>query len=104
MLVRFLEGKRLADVSCFTSTSEYIEFVNSEVSKGEALKKLCEIMGVDVCATVAFGDGENDVELLKAAGLGVAMENAVEKAKKAADIVTLSNDMSGVVKIIYEVI
>ncbi|MBO5417669.1 MAG: HAD family hydrolase [Clostridia bacterium] len=104
LLVAFIEGRCPDNVSCFTSTPEYIEFVNREVSKGEALKKLCEIMGIEVCESVAFGDGENDIELLKAAGLGVAMENAVEKVKKAADLITVSNDELGVAKVIYEVI
>ena len=45
---------------------------------------------------MAFGDGENDVSMLRAAGLGVAMGNAAEEVKAAADLVTLGNDEDGV--------
>ena len=50
--------------------------------------------------TMAFGDGENDISMLKAAGAGVAMGNASEIVKQAADLVTKTNDEDGVAYII----
>lgn len=99
-----IEGKCPGKVACFTSTPEYIEFVNAEVSKGAALRRLCEITGVDISETVALGDGENDIEMIKAAGLGVAMGNAIEAVRKAADFITVSNDEHGVAKVIRDII
>ena len=45
---------------------------------------------------MAFGDGENDIPMIKAAGIGVAMENPLDTVKEAADIITLNNDEDGV--------
>ena len=45
---------------------------------------------------MSFGDGENDIPMIKAAGLGVAMGNALDTVKAAADTVTLTNDENGV--------
>ena len=49
---------------------------------------------------MAFGDGNNDLKMLKEVGTGVAMENAIPSLKEAADYVTLSNDEEGVAKFI----
>ncbi len=48
---------------------------------------MCAHLGVDLAQVVAFGDGENDTEMLQYAGIGVAMQNAKQQAKEAADIV-----------------
>ena len=54
--------------------------------------------------TVAFGDGTNDLTMLRAAGLGVAMANAADEVKAAADRVTDDNEHSGVAKVINEIL
>jgi hydroxymethylpyrimidine pyrophosphatase-like HAD family hydrolase len=54
---------------------------------GEGLRRLCAEIGVPIAQAVAFGDGENDMEMLKMAGIGVAMANARPAAKDAADVV-----------------
>lgn len=51
---------------------------------------------MDISETMSFGDGFNDVELIKTAGMGIAMANACPEVLNAADYVTLSNDMDGV--------
>lgn len=73
-----------------------IEVMDSSVSKGAALKRLCHHLGIPVSSSVAFGDGLNDAPLLAAAGYGVAMENAVPETKEAANAVTCTNDEDGV--------
>ncbi|MBP5312366.1 MAG: HAD family hydrolase [Clostridia bacterium] len=87
-------------VSCFTSGGGCMEFVDSEVSKGNALKKLCELIGVDIADTVAFGDSENDITLLRTAGFGVAVRNADPAVKAEASFETDSNEECGVAKAI----
>lgn len=62
------------------------------------IKAYLEATGVDVSETMAFGDGENDAEMLRFAGIGVAMGNAEEVTKKSADYVTAHIDDDGVEK------
>ncbi len=72
------------------------EFQAEGVSKGSALVWLCERLGIRVAHSVAFGDEMNDLSLVEAAGLGVAMANANEAVRAAADDIALSNDEAGV--------
>lgn len=88
-----------ASVSFYTSKPEYLEFVNRQISKGTALSFLCRYLNIKPAQTIAFGDGENDIPLLKTAGLGIAMANALPEVKAAADFVTASNDENGIGKI-----
>ena len=99
-----ISGRCPRNAAGCTSTPEYIDFVNAEVSKGAALRRLCELTGVDISETVALGDGENDIEMIRAAGLGVAMGNGIEAVCEAADVVTVSNDEYGVAKVIREIV
>ena len=64
-----------------------MEFSALDCSKGTALTWLCDHLGVDPGQVVAFGDGENDKEMLRFAGIGVAMGNGNEICKAAADVV-----------------
>jgi hydroxymethylpyrimidine pyrophosphatase-like HAD family hydrolase len=54
---------------------------------GEGLRRLCECIGIPIENAVAFGDGENDQEMLQLAGIGVAMGNARPAAKNHANVV-----------------
>jgi len=67
------------------SLPQFLEFAALGVSKGSGLEFLARRMGFARERTVAFGDGENDVELLEWAGYGVAVENAHERVRAAAD-------------------
>ena len=67
------------------------------VSKASGLARVCEELGVDQADTLAIGDGRNDVEMLRWAGRGVAMGQAVEEVREAADAVTASVYDDGVV-------
>ena len=66
--------------------------------KTEAIKALSEASGIDPADTAAFGDDQNDLEMLRICGKGVAVANAVQEVKEAADAVTLSNDEDGVAR------
>lgn len=83
---------------------EYIEFMNPDVAKGHALKALAERYHVSLDKIVAFGDSYNDESLIKAAGYGIAMGNAVDPVKASADFITTTNDENGVAKAIWELI
>ncbi len=74
----------------------YLEVIPARINKGVGLCAACEAIGVGPGEAVAFGDSENDIEMLKAAGIGVAMGNADDAVKAAADMVTLSNNDNGI--------
>ncbi|KAB8028612.1 Cof-type HAD-IIB family hydrolase [Fluviispira multicolorata] len=74
----------------------WIEVGSLNANKGSAMTLVCEHLGIEVKDVIAFGDGQNDVEMLKSAGLGVAMGNADEHAIKCANAKTVSNDADGV--------
>lgn len=86
------------DLAWSTSLPCETEVTSSLTTKGEALRWLCERLGVPAAETVAFGDTANDVCMLEAAGVGVAVANASEAACAAADEVTASNDEAGVAR------
>ena len=70
------------------------------VSKGNAVAKLCEELGLTAENVMAIGDEENDISMIEFAGIGVAMENAVPAVKEAANEITVDNDHDGVAKVI----
>lgn len=72
-------------------------------SKGNVMRRIVDYLGLDMQRTVAIGDYDNDVSMLRAAKLGVAVANAVESAKAAADLVTVSNDEHAIAKVIHDI-
>jgi len=81
-----------------------IEFTAANVNKGLGLKFLAKELGISIEETMAVGDSGNDAEMLMAAGLGVAMENASKEIKAIADVVTLTNEECGVAHAIEQYI
>ena len=81
-----------------------IEVVDEGCSKGEALTWLCGHLGIDVSDSAAFGDSTNDIEMLEAAGLGVAMANGYDDAKRAANMTAPANDEAGVAVVLEELL
>lgn len=62
---------------------------NKGVTKAHSIAKLCEHINIDLKNVIAFGDGENDFEMIKEVGLGIAMGNAIDELKNVADDVTV---------------
>lgn len=73
-----------------------LEFTKTGTTKGMGLRFLCEYLGIDISQTMACGDTQNDIDILKTAAIGVAMGNAGQEVKDIADFVTLTNEESGV--------
>ncbi len=69
-----------------------LEVFSKNAGKGNAVLKLAEILGIDRSQTIAVGDSTNDFTMIQKAGLGLAMENAVDELKAIADTVICSND------------
>lgn len=91
---------RSAEFDYIRSERTLYEILPKGSSKGNLLLKLADILGVDVAKTVAIGDYNNDISMIRAAGVGIAVANAVDAAKEAADIVTVSNEEHAVARII----
>ena len=73
-----------------------LEVLAGDIDKGEGLRYLLDRLGIAPDQVLAMGDGDSDLPLLRAAGLGVAMGNATDRLKAAADHVTASCDEDGV--------
>ena len=87
-----------------SSITNNIEMNDLAAVKGEALRFLCRHLGIDPENTMAFGDMMNDLTMIEAAGLGVAMGNADPELKAAADYVTDTNDDCGVARAVEKFI
>ncbi|EHF02374.1 hypothetical protein HMPREF1008_00779 [Olsenella sp. oral taxon 809 str. F0356] len=70
------------------------------VNKASGLRRLCELLGVPMELAVAVGDDDNDLAVLRAAGMGVAMGNANERVRTACDLVVADCDHDGIVEVI----
>ena len=73
-----------------------IEVVPKDTTKATGMLMACDMLGIDHAHTYAFGDSENDLAMLEAAGIGVAMGNGTDRAKAAADYVTDDFDKDGI--------
>ena len=74
----------------------YLEVIPKVINKGQGIRDICKVLNIDPAEVVSFGDAANDIPMLEAAGMGVAMGNAQEAVKEAADMVTLSNNEDGI--------
>jgi Cof subfamily protein (haloacid dehalogenase superfamily) len=83
-------------LNCVFTAPFYFEFTAKGIDKAKALDSVLIPMGYKKEEMIAFGDGHNDATMLDYAGIGVAMANAVEELRAAADQVTLSNDEDGI--------
>lgn len=91
------EGK----IDALFSFDRYLEFVPKDVSKGNAVKILCDILGLPLSASIAAGDAENDISMIQTAYVGAVMVNASDAIKAYGNYVTtLDNNHGGIAEII----
>lgn len=86
----------------YRSSPFFLEIVPKGIDKAASLETLCQSMEITRDNVVAIGDGYNDLSMVQYAGIGVAMANACDEVKAAADFVSLSNDECGVAYAIHE--
>ena len=89
------EKLKRTPVSAVWSSATSMEITHPEAKKGTALEALCGLLNIPQENTMALGDSGNDESMLKTAGLGIAMGNAPERIKAAADAVTERYDQDG---------
>ncbi|MDO5047000.1 MAG: Cof-type HAD-IIB family hydrolase [Anaerococcus sp.] len=78
------------------SMPQFLDIMPKGINKGRSLLEIADYYGIDHRDTLAFGDEVNDEDMIKMAGVGIAMGNANEKIKSLADHITLSNDEDGI--------
>lgn len=88
------------DLSVTGALKNNVEVNAPQVHKGTGLAELARLLQIPMEEVMACGDGRNDIEMIRQAGIGVAMENGVRGLKEAADYITLTNDENGVAKAI----
>ena len=98
MVEQGLKGK----LNIFFSNTEFLEVTAIGATKGIAMLTLAKELGIAREEIIAIGDGENDISMLEEAGMGIAVANAVEIAKKAADIVTKATCDEDAIKEVIE--
>lgn len=103
-LLAVLDASGLPGFHATTSGAPFLEITGAGVTKAAGVARLCGLLGVDAAEVLAVGDAKNDLELLRWAGIGVAMGNAVPETIAAADWVTTSNDADGVARIVERVL
>ena len=84
------------EITCVSGGFNNLEFTKRGVTKGTALLRLAKLLEIDPEAPMAIGDSENDLSMIEAAGIGVAMGNAQEVVKDHADFMTGTNAEDGV--------
>lgn len=86
----------LKDYDVLLIGPQWLEIMPKNVNKASAIKKITEKLNLNMDQVMAFGDAQNDIEMLKQVKIGVAMENAMDEVKKVSDLVTKSNDENGI--------
>lgn len=82
----------------------FLEITKLGTDKGNALQIVCDHLGISTKNTIAFGDGDNDLEFMEKAGYSVAMANACDNVKKRADIIADTNNNDGVIKVLHNIL
>lgn len=90
----------IADLEIVSSFSGAIDIMTSGISKGNAVEEVCKYYNIDLEESIGIGDNNNDISMLLKAGLGIAMKNGTELAKKSASVIAEENTDDGVGKIL----
>jgi len=99
-LERLLKPRFAGRLYVSKSLPEFLEFASPDVNKATGLAFVAERLGFTREGTVAFGDGENDIELVAWAGYGIAVANAHERVLEAADLVCPRDEDEGVAQVL----
>lgn len=97
-------SKRCEDVYVTSSDDWWVEVMDAESGKGKGLKHICEYLGIDLADTAAFGDAENDLEMMEYAGYSFAVGNASPECKAKADYICDNCETGGEAKAIEEIL
>ena len=96
--------ERVPGVRLTSSAPHLTEMIHAEAGKGAGVRFVCETLGIDRERTVAVGDADNDIDMIRWAGLGVAVDNATPDCRAAADRIIGNNNDNSVAKLIMEIL
>lgn len=96
--------EKLSDVYITSSVGQLLEISYKDCGKHSGVQFVLEQLGLPRESLAAFGDGDNDAHMLEYAGIGIAVANASDACKAAADRITLSNDEDGVAREIFHIL
>ncbi len=99
--IRVRAANEVPDVYITASVSNRIEFSDRDAGKAAGIRFLCGYLGIDPAETAAFGDADNDIDMIRQAGIGIAVSNATRSCKEAADKITRAARKDGVAYGIY---
>lgn len=94
--------ERELGLACEWSWHDQVDIAQAGNSKGKRLAQWAESQGLSMDQVIAFGDNFNDLSMLKSAGLGVAMGNAVDEVKACADLVIGNNAEAGIADVVNQ--
>ena len=97
-------GKEVDDIYYTSSIPQLIEISYKECGKGKGLLRMCEYLGIDIKHVAAFGNADNDADMIELAGLGCAVSNSSQVALDAADEIIGPNTEDSVAEKIFEII
>lgn len=97
------EHKRAAEFDFIRSEKSLYEILPKNTTKGNILPELSSFLGIDMKRTVAIGDYDNDVDMIRRAGVGIAVANACQNAKDVADYITVSNEEHAIARVISDI-
>ena len=96
-VMEYCEGKMDVCFSCY----EYLEFMPAGINKGNSIRWMCDYMSIPLENTIAVGDAENDITMIKTAGIGAVMKNASDEIKAYGNYITENdNNQGGVAEVI----
>ncbi len=101
---KLLKDKFGGELDIYLSAPWFLEVMPKGIDKGVGLEIICKNMGISTTEAIAFGDSFNDISMLKKAGTGVAMGNAEEAVKAAADMITADCDSDGIAAALQKLI
>lgn len=94
-VIKKLDEAGILDISYYRSKSTYLELTNHSVSKLSAMNIMAKKLHINTEEIVSIGDNDNDLSMIISAGIGIAMGNAPDRVKAAANKITKSNDENG---------
>lgn len=97
-------SERFPELSVSSSVRNNVEINAGAANKGDALAALCRHLNFTTDNVIAFGDGLNDLSMIKTAGIGVAMDNGCNEVRLAANRIALTNDEDGVAVILFDLL
>lgn len=98
------ESKKLKNPNAKPSKNYYCDITSKKVSKGNAVKRICEYLKIKPEEIITIGDGENDISMFEITPNSIAMGNSSKQVKEKAKYETKSNDENGVAKVLNRIL